>query len=183
MGGLRIHGEASLGSKQERYSKPQSSPRSHHTSPRLSSQERPSCERRKSSRSSSSGNSSSSSSSISKRSFQDLRSKMESLINRLTNVEKDLQADRERSNQATSTAAARDEKLEKDIGELRETIRCINKEVQTLQKDIAWVKEQQGGAREQSQHRRDGREGDRRVRVEWERLILRVGGGGVHGRM
>ncbi|KAL8856011.1 MAG: hypothetical protein Q9178_007382 [Gyalolechia marmorata] len=176
VGGLHIHGEASLRGKREQcdisQSQPeqQSSPRSHHPSPRSPPPKPSTCEGRKSSRRSSSSSSSSSSAS-SKSGFREIQSKIENLIKRLAGLEKELQADRERTNQATSAAVERDNKIEKEVGGLKATVGCIDKEVQALRKDVAWVKEQQGRNWEQAQRYWDGSGRDGRVRVEWERGV------------
>ena len=195
VGGLRIHGEATLGGKREQCDmsvsspKPNPSPRSHHSLPRSPSQKPPTCEGKKSSKSSSS--SSSSSSASSKSSFRDLQDKIESLIKRLASVEKEIQSERERVNQNTSTAVARDNKIgkeieglketvgraetrsnnmEKEISGLKEAVGGIHKEVESLRKDIIWVKEQRGRSWDQVHRHGEGAGREGRVRVEWERV-------------
>ncbi|KAI4256432.1 MAG: hypothetical protein L6R42_006229, partial [Xanthoria sp. 1 TBL-2021] len=146
------------------------------------------CECRKSSQSSS--GSSSSSSASSKSSFRDLRSKIENLVKRLANMEKELQADREKANQTMSTAVARDDKIEKEVGGLKEAVGGINtrdnkmekeivglkdavgkinQEVEALRKDVVWVKEQHGRSWDQAARGGEGGGREGRVRVEWER--------------
>ena len=175
VGGLHIYGEASLRGKREQCDtsqsqlEQQSSPRSHHPSPRSPPPKPSTCEGRKSSRRSSSSSSSSSSAS-SKNGFREIQSKIENLIKRLAGLEKELQADRERANQATSAAVERDNKIEKEVGGFKEAVGCIDREVQALRKDVVWVKEQQGRNWEQAQRYWDGNGRDGRVRVEWERV-------------
>ncbi|KAL8868954.1 MAG: hypothetical protein Q9198_008011, partial [Flavoplaca austrocitrina] len=169
LGGLRIHGEASLRGKREQCDaslpqpKPHPSPRSHHPSPRSPPHKSPICNDQKPRKSSSTSSSSSSASSRS--SFRDLQDKIENLVKRLANVEKDLQAERERADHIAPTAVARDSKiekeivglkdavargdtrgitLEKEISGLKEAVGGIHKEVEALQKDVIWVKEHRG---------------------------------------
>ncbi|KAL9612277.1 MAG: hypothetical protein Q9204_008967 [Flavoplaca sp. TL-2023a] len=169
LGGLRIHGEASLRGKREQcdpsLSRPKVHPlpRSHNASPRSPPHKSPICSDQKPMKGSST--SSSSSSASSKSSFRDLQDKIENLVKRLANVEKDIQAERERANHITSTAVARDSKIEKEIAGLKDTVACgdtrgnnmekeigglkeavggIHKEVEALRKDVTWVKEHRG---------------------------------------
>ncbi|KAL9023374.1 MAG: hypothetical protein Q9180_008262, partial [Flavoplaca navasiana] len=139
----------------------------------------------------SSSSSSSSSSASSKCSFRDLQDKIENLVKRLANVEKDIQAERERANQMASTAVARDNKIEKEIAGLKETVGRaetrsnnmekeigglteavggIHKEVEALRKDVIWVKEHRGRSWDQGHRHGEGNGREGRVRVEWERV-------------
>lgn len=195
VGGLRIHGEASLRGKREQCDaslsqpKPHPSPRSHHPSPRSPPHKSPTCSNQKPIKSSSS--SSSSSSASSKSSFRDLQDKIENLVKRLANVEQDIQAEREQANQITSTAVARDNKIEKEIaglketvgrvetksnnvnkeiGGLKEAVGGIRQEVEALRKDVIWVKEHRGRSWDQVHRHGEGNGREGRVRVEWERV-------------
>ncbi|KAL9615741.1 MAG: hypothetical protein Q9204_008678, partial [Flavoplaca sp. TL-2023a] len=194
LGGLRIHGEASLRGKREQYDtslpqpKPHPSPRSHHPSPRSPPHKSPICSDQKPIKSTST--SSSSSSTSSKSSFRDLQDKIENLVKRLANVEKEIQSERERANHITSTAVARDNKIEKEIAGLKDSVACvetkgntlekeisglkeavggIHKEVEALRKDIIWVKEHRGRSWDQVTRHGEGSGREGRVRVEWER--------------
>ncbi|KAL8886020.1 MAG: hypothetical protein Q9215_006219 [Flavoplaca cf. flavocitrina] len=195
IGGLRIHGEASLRGKREpcdaslSQPKPHPSPRSHHPSPRSPPHKSPICSDQKPMKSTSS--SSSSSSASSKSSFRDLQDKIENLVRRIANVEKDIQAERERADHIASTAVARDSKiekeivglkesivrvdtrgntLEKDIAGLKEAVGGIHKEVEALRKDVMWVKEHRERSWDQVPRHGEGSGREGRVRVEWERV-------------
>ncbi|KAL8850849.1 MAG: hypothetical protein Q9221_004263 [Calogaya cf. arnoldii] len=173
LGGLHIHGEASLRGKREQHDTKQSQPeqpRSHHPSPRSPPHKSPTCEAQKSSKGSSSSSSSSSSSTSSSGSLQELQHKIETLVQRLANMEKEMQADRERGIQTLSTTIARDNKIEKEIGGLKDAVGGINKEMEVLRKDVVWVKEQRGGSWDRPQRYGDGGGREGRVRVEWERV-------------
>ncbi|CAO1606407.1 hypothetical protein XANCAGTX0491_009905 [Xanthoria calcicola] len=187
-GGLHIHGEASLRRKWEPRDSEQLPPE-HHPSPRSPLPKPSTCEGGNTSKSS--GSSSSSSSASSKSSFRDVQDKIANLVKRLANMEKELQADRERASQTVSISAARDNKMEKEMGGLKEFVGAINtrgckmekeiaglkdavgkinREVESLRKDGAWVKDPRRRSWDQAARHGDGGGGEGRVRVEWERV-------------
>ena len=193
-GGLHIHGEASLRGKWEPRDSKQlppkhhPSPRSHHPSPRSPLPKPSTCEGGKTSKSS---GSSSSSSASSKSSFRDVQDKIENLVKRLANMEKEFQADREQASQTVTMSAARDNKMEKEMSGLKEFVGVINtrgckmekelaglkdavgkinQEVDSLRKDGVWVKEPRRRSWDQAARHGDGGGGEGRVRVEWERV-------------
>ena len=106
-------------------------------------------------------------------------------------MEKVIQAERERANHITSTAVARDNKIEKEIAGLKDTVTRgdtrgntleqeisglkeavggIHKEVEALRKDVIWVKEHRGRSWDQVPRHGEGSGREGRVRVEWERV-------------
>lgn len=106
-------------------------------------------------------------------------------------MEKELQADRERANQTMSTAVARDDRIEKEIGGLKEAVGGINtrdnkmdkeivglkdavgstnQEVEAMRKDVVWVKEQRRRSWDQASRHGEGGGREGRVKVEWERV-------------
>lgn len=169
-GGLHIDGEASLQRKQEQRKSNQPSPKPK-PSPRSPPRQPSTCKTPKASRSSSSSSStSSSSSSISRSSFQNLQHEFEQVVKRVTNLEKELSADRARANQNMSVTAGRVSKTETEVGGLKEVVMGFGKELQMLQKDVMKFKEACGrDGREAAEQGEDAR-GGRRVRVEWERV-------------
>ncbi|KAL8690817.1 MAG: hypothetical protein Q9218_003828, partial [Villophora microphyllina] len=101
--------------------------------PRSPRQTQTSCEshsRRR--RSNSSSSSSSSSSTISVRAFRALGQQIEALIKRITNVERELQADRARANQNLYTATKRSEGIEKEVKGLKDVVGEMEKKIQAL---------------------------------------------------
>ncbi|KAI4144104.1 MAG: hypothetical protein L6R39_004320 [Caloplaca ligustica] len=110
-----------------------------------------------------SSSSSSSSSSVSGRSFRELKDKVDLFLRRLTNLEKELSADRSRANQNLWVGAGRDDKIEREVGGLRDAVGGLNKEVEMLRKDL------RSRARKDTEGQLDSGGDERRVRVRWER--------------
>ncbi|KAI4120443.1 MAG: hypothetical protein LQ338_007016 [Usnochroma carphineum] len=110
-----------------------------------------------------SSSSSSSSSSISTRSFRELKEKVELLFRRVTNLEKELNADRSRANRNLWVAAERDSKIGREISGLKDAVGGLNQDMNLLRKDLYSRDRKDAGG----QWENGGNEG--RVRVRWER--------------
>ncbi|KAL8806866.1 MAG: hypothetical protein Q9200_004888 [Gallowayella weberi] len=187
--GIHIHGEASLRRKQEPSSSRQPTPKQP-ASPQSPPHKPSTCASQKQSRNSSSSSTSSSSSSsstpTSKRSFQTLQRKFSHLLNRLTTLETSLSAHQTRTTQSLAAAAENNTKMEKDVAGLKDAVMGLGKELQSLRnvvEDISKRAALEGDRREDGNAQCDnGRDGDRRTRVEWERVRRLSRDGGERAR-
>ncbi|KAL9027701.1 MAG: hypothetical protein Q9196_003816 [Gyalolechia fulgens] len=107
---------------------------------------------------------SSSSSSVSTRSFRELKEKVEQVIRQITNMEKELQADRSRANRNLWIAAGRDDQIEREVCGLRDAVGGMNRAVDVLREDV-----HSRGQRDAEAQRHNNADREERVRVRWER--------------
>ncbi|KAL8827433.1 MAG: hypothetical protein Q9170_007021 [Blastenia crenularia] len=106
---------------------------------------------------------SSSSSVVSMNSFRELKGRVEECFRRITSLEKELQADRGRANKNLWIAAGRDDKIEKEVCGMRDSVEGLNKEIRTLRSEL------QTNCKRDAEDQRPSKEDDGRVRVRWER--------------
>ncbi|KAL9600449.1 MAG: hypothetical protein Q9219_003202 [cf. Caloplaca sp. 3 TL-2023] len=107
---------------------------------------------------------SSSSSSVSTTSFRKLQERVEEYILRLTNLEKEFQNDRSKANRNLWAAAGRDDKIERELCGLRDTVGGMNKEIEVVRKDVWHLRRREDVALQEQD-----RDNERRVRVRWEK--------------
>ena len=172
-GGIHVRGEASprgLALQFERRQEPckKESPHEPVPSPKTPPAKSPPpippiCSCPKGGRSHSSSSSSSSSSSVSTRSFRELKEKVEQLLRRATNLEKELQTDRSKANQNLWVGAGRDNKIEREVSGLRDAVGGLGKEVEMLRRGLHFRGEKEVDTQCGDEER------ERRVRVRWER--------------
>lgn len=175
-GGLHVRGEVSprgLALQFERRQEPckkEQSPRKPAPSPQPTPpppppspppQQQPTCHSPKKEKRT--GSCSSASSSVSTRSFRELKGKVEQLVHRITNLEKEFQNDRSRANKNLWIAAGRDDRVEREVCGLKDAVGGLNREVEMLRNDL------HSKCRKDPEAQWHNADREERVRVRWER--------------